>query len=148
MKPKLISPNEKEFKWIKTQLESDKVIIEKYSPDDAEKEITLSILDKAFRTWMSTSPTDITQINEVINAIGITLGQKMVDNLGLNWVIASDPYGTELAVYGFPKEGEFLIYPANLIAKRWERKEINFIEKTYKDIEQQIHKVRKTISLQ
>ena len=49
-----------------------------------------------------------------------------VDDLGLAWVVATDEHGTEIAVHGEP--GDVLIYPTNLVAKRWTSGEDRFIE--------------------
>ncbi len=35
----------------------------------------------------------------------------------MQWVVASDEHGTEVAVVGQP--GDILIYPMNAVAKRW-----------------------------
>jgi hypothetical protein len=47
--------------------------------------------------------------------------------VGLAWVIASGKNGSDLAVYGLPGKGDVLVYPANFVAKRWERREKNFL---------------------
>lgn len=62
----------------------------------------------------------------------------MVDGIALKWVIATDEQGSELAVYGFSGRGDVLIYPANFVAKRWERRETNFLEKAYQQIGQEV----------
>jgi hypothetical protein len=80
-------------------------------------------------------------INAVINYVGIAFGQALVGGIGLKWVIATDEQGSELAVYGFPGHGDVLVYPANFVAKRWERRETNFLEKAYQQIGQDIRGV-------
>lgn len=138
MLPTIMKVTEEEIAWINMKLEAAKIFIKAFSPDDAGKEITLTILDKAFSVWMATAPTDLQQINDVIDTVGIMFGQKMVDSLGLNWVIAKDPHDIDFAVFGYPNKGDVLFYPVKLIAERWERKEANFIENLYQSIEQQI----------
>lgn len=63
--------------------------------------------------------------NPLIRALGIALGQHLVDHHKLDWVIATDAFGTEVALYG--KNGDVLVYPLNLVAKRWERNEGAFL---------------------
>jgi len=138
MTPTIMKVSEEEIAWINMKLNAAKLFIKAFSPDDAGKEITLPILDKAFTAWMETAPTDVQQINDVIDNVGIVFGQKLVDNLGLNWVIAKDQNGIDFAVFGLPNKGDVLFYPVNIIAKGWERKETNFIENQYINIEQQI----------
>lgn len=63
--------------------------------------------------------------NPLIQALGIALGQHLVDHHKLDWVVATDPFGTEVACYG--KEGDVLVYPLNMVAKRWQRSEGAFL---------------------
>jgi hypothetical protein len=53
-------------------------------------------------------------------------------------VIATDQYRSDLAVHGLPGTGDVLIYPANFVAKRWERRETNFLESSFRDIERDV----------
>jgi hypothetical protein len=138
MTPTILKVNEEEIAWINMKLEAAKMFIKAFSPDDAGKEITLTILDRAFTSWMATTPTDVQQINEVIDNVGIVVGQKLVDDLGLNWVVTKDQNGIDLAVLAYPKKGDVLFYPIKLIAERVERRETDFIENLYNNIDQQL----------
>jgi len=71
----------------------------------------------------------------------VAFGQSLVDGLGLAWVIATDQHGADLAVYGLPGKGDVLIYPANFVAKRWERRETNFLEKSYAQIARDLQSI-------
>lgn len=55
--------------------------------------------------------------NPLINAVGAAVGGILAGELGLEWVIATDEYGSEAAVFGQP--GDVLLYPMNAVAKRW-----------------------------
>ena len=50
--------------------------------------------------------------------------QVLVDELGLDWAVVTDKHGTEIAVHGQP--GDLLVFPPNLVAKRFERGETHF----------------------
>ncbi len=63
--------------------------------------------------------------NPLIQALGLALGQHLVDHHKLSWCVATDPIGTEVACYG--KTGDVLVYPLNLVAKRWQRSEGAFL---------------------
>lgn len=80
-------------------------------------------------------------INAIINYVGIAFGQRLVDGIGLKWVVATDQHGSELAVYGLPGRGDVLVYPANFVAKRWERKETNFLDDAYEKIARHVRAV-------
>jgi hypothetical protein len=80
-------------------------------------------------------------INAIFNYVGIAFGQALVDGIGLKWVIATDDEGSELAVHGFPGQGDVLVYPANFVAKRCERRETDFLEKAYQQIGRDVRAV-------
>ena len=63
--------------------------------------------------------------NPLIQALGIALGQHLVDHHKLDWCVATDSFGTEVACYG--KTGDVLVYPLNLVAKRWAKSEGGFL---------------------
>jgi hypothetical protein len=141
MQQKIDMLNESETAWVKTQLENASKFVEGFSPQDSEQPLTLSALDRAFAAWVASEPVDTDLINAVINYVGIAFGQALVGGIGLKWVIATDEQGSELAVYGFPGHGDVLVYPANFVAKRWGRRETNFLEKAYQQIGQDIRGV-------
>ena len=69
--------------------------------------------------------------NPAINIVGLAFGQLLVDGLGLSWVALTDEQGTEIAVRG---RGNFTVFPTNFIAKRYERRETNFIAPAYQEM--------------
>jgi|SRR5579884_4111304 len=134
MKPSIEPLNEKEKSWVKAQLESASSFVEGFSPNNAGKPLTLAALDRAFAAWITSHSTDIDTINSVINYVSIAFGQALVDGIGLHWVIAIDEHSSDLAVQGLPEHGDVLVYPANLVAKRWEKRERYFLENAYQQI--------------
>ena len=60
----------------------------------------------------------------------------------LKWVIATDEHGGDLAVFGLPGAGDVLVYPANFVAKRWERRETDFLVRSYGEIVGTVHSLR------
>src|SRR5215470_15645474 len=120
MKQKIEPLNASEEAWVRTQLENAATFVQTFSPADAQQPLTLAALDRAFAAWLASEPTEVPLINATINHVGIAFGQALVDGLELQWVIATDEYGTDLVVYGLPQRGDVLVYPANFVAKRWE----------------------------
>jgi hypothetical protein len=45
------------------------------------------------------------------------------------------------AVYGLPRTADVLVYPANFVAKRWERREVNFLEASHGLIAEDVSKL-------
>ncbi len=103
----------------------------------------LEALDHAWAAWLDRQLVDPEDPNTVINAVGVALGQTLVDALeGFEWVIAEDDEGTDLAVFGMPGEGDVLVYPASLVAKRYEAREPMFLQSTRDAIVEQVRRLR------
>jgi len=134
MDAKIDSINAAEKEWIVAQLQSASKFVEGFSPADSGQPMTLAALDRAFSQWLASNQSDTGLINAVINYVGVAFGQALVDGLELKWVIATDSLGSDLAVYGLPGEGDVLVYPASFVAKRWERRESDFLEAAYRNI--------------
>jgi hypothetical protein len=137
MSPKLSQLNQNERAWIESQIDCASQFVSVFSPIQTDAPLSLANLDRAFAAWLATDERDTKIVNSIINCVGITFGQSLVDGAKLRWVIASDDHGTDLAVHGLPGKGDILVYPANFVAKRWERKETFFLESSYSQIEEQ-----------
>jgi hypothetical protein len=87
--------------------------------------LTPELLDGAWTAGLSDPASG--DANFLINAIGIAFGQVLVDRLGFRWVIATDDYGTDLAVVAAEGNGDVLVYPANFVAKRFETRSTGFL---------------------
>ena len=131
MEQEISELTEKEKEWLSLQLQVASAFVERFSPRDAGHPVSLAALDRAFAAWMATEPTETDDINGTINGVGMAFGQTLVDGLGMQWIIATDDQGSEMAVYGLPGSADVLVYPANFVAKRWERREANFLEASY-----------------
>src|SRR5690242_19273370 len=100
MNQKIDSVSESEQLWIAAQLKKASEFVCAYSTGNSANSVTLEALDHAFAGWMASGAADQTgDVNSVINCVGIAFGQLLVEGLGLSWVIASDEYGSDLAVY-------------------------------------------------
>ena len=90
---------------------------------------------------MDSGVTDANQINSTINVIGITFGSFFIQKGPFQWAIVTDDFGTDLAVIAYPEGTKIMVFPANFIAKRWEKKERDFIESGFKAVFAQVHKI-------
>jgi len=132
----------KERAWIESQLDNAAAFVEMFSPKDAGQPLTLAALDRAFAAWIAAQDIgDPALINGIINSVGIAFGKFLVDGFGFDWVIATDVHGSDLAVYGLPGKGDVPVYPANFVAKRWERREANFLVESYQKISNQVQAI-------
>jgi uncharacterized protein DUF3806 len=134
MSAKISSLNAAEDAYVKQQLGAAPAFITRFSPADAGRPVTLESMDRAFAAWLASGPQSAAEINETINVVGAVLGDVLCREAGFAWVIASDEYGTDLAVRALPGQGDVLVYPANFVAKRWERRETGFLANSCKAI--------------
>jgi hypothetical protein len=93
----------------------------------------LESLDHAWASWLDRQNVDPEDPNTVINAVGVAFGHSLVES-GFEWVIATDEAGSDLAVYALPGSVDVLVYPANVVAKRYERRESTFLQAVHDEI--------------
>jgi hypothetical protein len=131
-----------EMEWIGQQLKDAKAFVQRVLGKESEDLPSADDLDRAINTWMHSPNDDSSDANAVINCIGVAFGQHLANTSPLEWVIASDDYGTELALYAFPGQGDVLVYPQNFVAKRYEAAEGPFIVKSLHQIRQDVSDVQ------
>jgi hypothetical protein len=103
----------------------------------------LDAYDHAWAAWLDRQSVDPEDPNSVINAVGVLFGQTLVDELEeFEWMIATDESGTDLAVFGLPGQGDVLIFPANLVAKRYETREVQFLQRVRDEIGARVEQLR------
>jgi hypothetical protein len=119
-------PSEAELRWIAANLRRALHLAGEHGDPKSSSAPSLAALDRAWVAGCAELREGEGDPNPLIQALGIAFGQYLVDRHGLEWVVATDPLGTEMAVYG--EVGEVLVYPLNLVAKRWQRTEGAFLE--------------------
>jgi hypothetical protein len=73
--------------------------------------------DELLTAWLRLREADRPDPNGIINQIGLAFGQYVADHAHLEWRVATDANGTEIALHRV--RGDVLVYPTNLVAKRW-----------------------------
>ena len=136
--------SDSERAWIGEQLDGARLFIVTMSPADAGGPVTLAALDRAWAAWLAQEHGE--QANAAINAVGTQFGQFLVDQAGFAWTIATNANGTDLAVLALPGRGDVLVYPANFVAKRWERREAGFLAASFEAIREQVAAVARGYS--
>jgi hypothetical protein len=109
-----------EQEWIVQQIAMAHEFVQRTLNKETDELPSPENLDQAFNAWLHSTSHDQSDANSVINCVGVAFGQHLVDSTSLEWVIATDEYGTELALYGLPGHGDILLYPQNFVAKRYE----------------------------
>lgn len=116
--------NPGEFAWIADQLAR---AIEFGGGKAGDELPTLAQFDAAFARFVESDPSAHERANAVALMVGVALGTHLVRTLGFEWVIATDEYGTDLAVVALRGRGDITLFPSNFVAKRWERRETGFL---------------------
>jgi hypothetical protein len=138
--------------WVQQQLAAAARFVSDYG--SARGGSGLAALDHAWASWLDRQIVDPQDPNPVINAVGIAFGQALIDALdGFGWVIASDAQGSDLAVSGLPGSatgsarklaaaGDVLVYPANVVAKRYESRTAVFLAALHTEMVRDIQQLR------
>ena len=130
-----------EQEWVRSQLAAAARFVADYG--SRRHAAGLDALDHAWASWLDRQSVDPEDPNTVINAVGVALGQALVEALdGFTWVIAADADGQNLAIFGLPGAGDVLVYPANVVAKRYESREIPFLQSTHDAIVAEVRQLR------
>lgn len=99
------------------------------------KSPSLKDFDEAFRLWQSEGKRRFTE-QQVIEIFGAYLGNKLIADFQMEWVIVKDEYGTDFAVRS--KKYEVMSFPFSSVTKRIENKQHDFMFGVY-------HTVRSSI---
>jgi hypothetical protein len=124
------------MEWVESNLGVARALVAAYTGREQEALPNVELLDEVYAAWRAEwlrQPSgERDDPNVYINAIGLAFGQALVDELGLQWAVVTDDYGTEIAVHGQP--GDVLVFPPNLVAKRFETGETGFLAPVFNEI--------------
>ncbi|MCG8407459.1 MAG: DUF3806 domain-containing protein [Phycisphaerales bacterium] len=130
--------NPAERDWVTEELGNAQRLVKQFSPVDEGARMTPGVLDRVFKQAYESNPNDSDHGNAVINAVGIAFGQYLVDELGYEWVMVTDEHGCEIAVVALPGTANVLVFPPNLVAKRWVSGTTDFLWYVYQGIEEDL----------
>jgi hypothetical protein len=132
------NPNEAELNWIDGNVAVAEAIASAYGIE--ERPLAPAQLDEIWSRWMGGETLGIDDPNQFINAVGLALGTHLAAETGLQWKVIEDEYGVEMALHAEP--GDIRVFPANLVAKRFERGEGPFMAQLAAELVSQIRDVR------
>lgn len=115
-----------EEQWLGGQLDQAREFVRAYAPAAPDDSVTLEALDQAFANYLA-SDTDPGGATALVLAVGAAFGTQLVESLGFEWGVATDDYGTDVAVLARPGRGDVTIFPTDFVAKRYERREAPFL---------------------
>ena len=120
-------PNDAELTWVREHVEATADFAAQFGLPERP---SVDELDALWAAWLPNGAPE--NANAVVHMIGFSFGQHLVDDFGLRWVVISDEQGTEMAVYR--EEGDVTLFPANLVAKRWETRDTEFLRPIYDQV--------------
>ena len=130
---KVVSVNAAESRQFAAWASEAEVFQSAYGTPQSENE--LKRYDEAFKAWQD-STTKKHSDQDVINALGAYLGQRMVQDFDMEWVMVTDQYGRDYAIRH--KTSELLSFPFSSVMKRIEDKEHDFIHGVYHVLKHEI----------
>jgi hypothetical protein len=133
---KIEPPNESELEWVRAHVDA----VRQATGGDVSPAALDELYAGWYDEWAAQPEESRPDPNDMINAVGLSFGQALVDGVGLDWAIVTDDHGTEIAVHGHP--GDILVFPPNLVAKRFERGETGFLQMVYDGIAAQVAELR------
>ena len=89
--------------------------------------------------WKDSGTNDSDSTDSFLNCFGIGVGTLLINELGFEWALLEDEYGTDLAVRALPGTANTRIAPLHFVLKRWETMENEFVEHSLKEIESFLH---------
>jgi len=95
---------------------------------------TLQDLDIVYEKWAIGN--SHLSAEEATNAIGVLLGDYMIKDIGLSWMLITDDYGTDVGLYS--QNWNIEVFPNNLLIKRYEDHEHDFVIPMYNAIKKWI----------
>lgn len=127
MKTKFKRLNQAEMGWIAKSIIQARTLVAASHPDRIDCEMTPEFLDIAYKHWITTGTELDRNANDVVHAIGFAFGQFLVDHEQFEWTLVTDQFGTDIGVRALPRQGDVLVCPASMVAKRWETRETDFL---------------------
>lgn len=100
------------------------------------KNPTLKDFDEAFRLWQKEKKQRYSQ-QQVTEILGAYLGNILIKDLKMEWVVVTDEYGTDYAVRA--KQYEVLSFPFSSVLKRIESNQHDFMVGVYHTIKASIN---------
>lgn len=76
--------------------------------------------DEMLTGWLRITEATRPDPHAIINQIGLAFGQHVADQTGLEWGVATSQGGVEIALHRPRTAGRVVLYPADMITKRWD----------------------------
>lgn len=122
-----------DLEWLQSLDDASPEFVAHYLPDVTKP--SLRDYDTAFRAWQQDEAPAYSDM-QVIQLIGGYLGNKLVADFDMEWVMVTDEYGTDYAVRS--TKVEVMSFPFSSVVKRIEDNEYNFVHGVYYTIKEML----------
>ncbi|MGD9697246.1 MAG: DUF3806 domain-containing protein [Thermoleophilia bacterium] len=134
--PRIAALSEAERAWVDGHLAA--LVADGIAPHDLAG--LGALFDARLAEWSAAGDAARGDPNDLINRIGVGLGEHIRLRCGLRWVIATDEHGTDLAIHGEP--GAILVFPAGMVAARWVAREAGALPPLAEAIVERVDQIR------
>jgi hypothetical protein len=138
MTDQVTDPTDAERQWIAGNIGLAEAMASSYGI--SERPLGPLQLDEIWTRWMGGARLGIDDPNHFINAVGLAFGSYLAGQTGLAWKVIEDQYGVEMALYS--ERGDIRVFPANLVAKRFERREGPFFPELARELTGRVAEVK------
>ena len=83
--------------------------------------------DELLTEWLRLREPDRPDPAGVVNQIGLAFGQYVADHTDLEWAVATDQTGPDIALHRPRSDGSVVVYPTDLVSRRWQSEEMHML---------------------
>jgi hypothetical protein len=83
--------------------------------------------DELLTEWLRLREPDRPDPAGVVNQIGLAFGQYVADHTDLEWAVATDQQGPDIALHRPRSDGAVVVYPTDMVSKRWQAEEMHML---------------------
>jgi len=120
---------------IQSALAQVEPFIRKYVSDEKRSQDLLENLDQAFAAWMKSKDPSKESVQEIIDVVGVGLGDYSIQHLSVRWMSVTDEKGTELALVG--DNPPTRSYPFASVRYRIEDGKVDFVGAVFEALKHQ-----------
>jgi len=148
--------SEKEVEWLALQRGLARELVGIFTECVCEDPPTVEDLEITFNKYMAhflypprkgllRKKNLIIDPNAFVLSIGTALGDCIVANTMLEWIVITDEFGTDIGLYAPGVAGQYsdiVTHPMNLTAKRFESRTTNWMEDVYTSLIDEIQRMQ------
>ena len=133
-----------ELAWLDRKRLDLQVYILDLLPGVSSTSPTAETLDQLWLAFRATKVADNEAATKFVQALGVGLGDVLVEGYDFDWTILTDEYGTDIAVRTLPGTANTRVAPVEFVRKRYEDQlESDFIVHAVQEISNFVDKQRR-----